>query len=172
MANYHHKHFARAASLWERSVQLLGDLERFREQGGVMCRIGGCRMYLDDAAGATSWFEKARQLGQTRGFPGAECEALLGLGRVEFEEGREREGEERLRHALTVLERVEDGDGRENLERLIRDVLANFLLETDRYEEAEPLIRRLRELAAVSTDPTHRATAEVRRRPGPQNCPK
>ena len=66
--------------------------------------------------------------------------------------GRNNEAEELLRHALTALDFVEDEDVRETMTPVVNGVLAEVLLDTDRYEEAEPLIRRLRELAKAASD--------------------
>ena len=64
--------------------------------------------------------------------------------------GRSEEFEEWVRHALTVVAFVENKSERERLELEATSDLARFLLETDRYEEAGPLIQRWRELATDS----------------------
>jgi hypothetical protein len=148
VANYRQGLFAKAATLLQRVVQVLGKLERFSDQGGNMCKVGECFLILDDAKGAETWYQKARTLGEKHGCCGSEGRASLGLGRVEiYMRGRMQEGEELLRHALSVLDFVEGKN--ENLEREITQELAKVLLHTDRYKEAEPLvlIQRLCELA-------------------------
>mmetsp|Transcript_56249 Transcript_56249/g.134279 ORF Transcript_56249/g.134279 Transcript_56249/m.134279 type:complete len:456 (+) Transcript_56249:672-2039(+) len=146
VANLNQGHFAKAASLIQRRVQLLGKLECFAEQGADMCLVGECFVRLDDAQGAGTWYQKARKLGEKHGCYAVECSASLGLGRIEFYTlKRMTEAEELLRHALSVLDFVEGQD--ETLERDIKHELAKVLLQTDRYEEAGPLIQRLCELA-------------------------
>jgi len=80
-------------------------------------------------------------------------------------EGRTLEAEKLLRHALSVLDFIEDEQQREHLATAVRVALSEALIETDRYAEAEPLIRRLRELAQAATDPPRRIPLEVRRNP-------
>ena len=67
-ANMNHALFAKAASLFERSAQLLGNLERFRDQARDVCQVGQCFLQLGDVDGAAPWFEKARKVGAAHGF--------------------------------------------------------------------------------------------------------
>ena len=145
-ANLMERHWAKAASLFQRRVQVLGKRGRFREQGGDMCLVGDCFRRLNDLKVAETWFQRARKLGEEHGCLETECAACLGLGRMEiFRDGRMQEAEELLRHALGVVEFVE-GDC-ESLEADVNTDLVRVLMATDRYEEAGPLIQRLRELA-------------------------
>jgi len=157
--NFHRGHYAKAASLFQRRVQLLGKMERFREQGVDMCRVGECFVSLNDAKGADTWYQKARTLAEKHGCYELEGRACLGLGRVElYMRGRMQEAEELLRHALSVLDFVEGKD--ETFERDIKKELATVLMLTDRYEEAGPLIPRLRKLAERAwADPFERVQA-------------
>ncbi|KAJ1464688.1 hypothetical protein T484DRAFT_1868176, partial [Baffinella frigidus] len=75
VANLNQGHFAKAASLFQRSVQILGKLERFTEQGAAMCRVGECFLRLNDAKGAETWYQKARKLGEKHGCYAVECSA-------------------------------------------------------------------------------------------------
>ena len=75
--------------------------------------------------------------------------------------GRLKEAEVLLRHCLTVLEFVEGENEREHLDRSTNELLADLLLDTDHTEEAEPQIRRLRELAAATTGTKDRMHQEV-----------
>jgi len=67
-ANLNKGHFAKAATLFERRVQLLGKMLCFRDQSSDMCTVGECFLALDDAKGAESWYQKARALGAQHGF--------------------------------------------------------------------------------------------------------
>jgi tetratricopeptide (TPR) repeat protein len=158
-ANFSLFHFAKAASLFQRRVQVLGKLERFSDQGADMYHVGECFLHLYDAKQAETWFQKARKLGEKHGCYVVECSACLGLGRVElYMRGRLQEAEELFRHALSVLNFVEGND--EFLERQSKVELAKVLLQTDRYEEAGPLIQRIREFAErASAGPFQRAEA-------------
>ena len=159
-ANFFEGHYEKAASLFQRSVQVLGKMERFAEQGGDMCRVGDCFLRLNDVRCAETWFQNARKLGETHGCYVVECAACLGLGRAELcIRERMQEAEDLLRHALSVLDFVGDDKG-DTLERDINTDLSKVLLQTDRYEEAGPLIQRLRELAErASADPFEKVAA-------------
>ena len=160
-ANVEQLHFAKAASLFQRSVELLGKLERFSEQGTDMCHVGDCFLQLGDAKGGEMWLQKARKLGETLGCYAVECNACYGLGRMELHLHRRlQEAEELFRHALAVVEFVEDERETIWLERDIKLGLVTVLLRTDRYEEAGPLSQRLCELAKRSdANPFHMVEA-------------
>ena len=145
-ANLGEGQWDKAASLYQRRAQVLGKLERFRDQAADMCMVGDCFVHLEDAKGADKWYQEARKLGAEHGFFESECRASLGLGKVEFYfRERVQEAEDLLRHALTVVDFVE-GE-RMPLEIGIKNELAKVLLREGRHEEAGPLVQRLRELA-------------------------
>jgi hypothetical protein len=144
-------HYVEAASLFQRRVQLLGKLERFRDQGADMCQVGECFLRLNNANSADAWYQKVRKLGEKLPCFELECTASLGLGRVEFYmRGRLQEAEKLLRHALTVVGFVEGKS--ESIERDIKVALAKVLMQTGCDEEAGPLIQRLRVLARRACD--------------------
>ena len=130
---------ARAALLSERQAQLQGKLERFSDQGMTWCTIGGYCTCLQDLEGAGRWFQKARELGAQHGLMGVECEACLGLGRVQQKKGRTHEAGELFRHACTVLDFVDVSQC-----EVLESHVARSLLETDGFEAAGPLIQKLR----------------------------
>ena len=72
-ANFDQGHLAKAASLFERRVQVLGKMKRFVEQGKDMCQVGECFLRLNDAKGAETWYQKARKFGEKHGCYSAEC---------------------------------------------------------------------------------------------------
>ena len=146
-ANFNQGHMAKAAKLFERRALLLGKMKLFRDQATDMNRIGDCLSNLNNTDGATPWFQKARRLGAQHGFYSAECGACLGLGHVAMLKGQFNEAEELIRAAETALDFVEDEGERGMFEWTVNLDLAQALIETDRYEEAGPLIRRLRALA-------------------------
>ena len=75
-ANYEQGDFGKAASLFQRRAQLLGKMERFRDQGAEMCKAGDCFVHLHDATAAETCFQKARALGRSHGFFQSECGAI------------------------------------------------------------------------------------------------
>ena len=158
-ANMAEGHFAKAASLFEKSAELLGKLERFSSQGEAMCRAGECFLRLNDAKGGEKWYQKAQKLGEKLGCLDVECRASFELGRLELHSrGHKEQAEELFRHALSVLDYVEGP--KEPLERDIKQELVKVLMQTGRHEEAWPLIQCLRELAVrASCDPLDMVTA-------------
>jgi hypothetical protein len=92
-------------------VELLGKMQRFRDQGNVMCGIasacrcesyaskpelGGCEQNRE----AASWFHRARKVAEAHGFFSVECTASMGLGDLAMNEGRNEEGVALLQNAL------------------------------------------------------------------------
>ena len=152
LANCDMGRFAKAAALYKRHAALCAKMERFRDQAWYFYRAGRCLVRLNDVEGATVLFRKARAVGATHGFFNAECGACLGLGRLAAMQRRTAEAEELLRHAWTVLEFVEDPSERGDMDNDISWDLAGLLLGTERFEDAGPLIRHLREVAGARAD--------------------
>ena len=66
-ANLNLRNLSRSATLLERRLQVLGNMERFAEQAAVMCTIGDCFLGMNDSERAAAWFQKARSLGEKHG---------------------------------------------------------------------------------------------------------
>ncbi|KAJ1474487.1 hypothetical protein T484DRAFT_1832246 [Baffinella frigidus] len=152
LANCNVGRFAKAAVLFKRHAALCARMERFRDQAWDFYRAGRCLVRLNDVGGAAALFRNARAVGAEHGFFNAECGACLGLGRLAAMDGRTAEAEELLRHAWTVLEFVEDPFERGGMDNDISFDLSALLLGTERYEDAGPLIRHLREVAGARAD--------------------
>jgi len=70
-------------SLDERRVELLGKLDRFRDQGELMCKVGDhLHTWWGRNAESAAYYQKARAVGEKHGFFSVECLACLGLGRL------------------------------------------------------------------------------------------
>jgi hypothetical protein len=155
--------------LEERRLPLLGNLQRFRDQGEGMCTIGdGCFSlrrdgeYLGrdtarysvvvprgkDAAGY--YYQAARDVGAAHGFFSIECNACVGLGKVAVDEGRHEEGAALLRNALTAAELNELDDP--TFEINVLDELIEALFKMHAMDEAEPLVLRYREAAKAQAE--------------------
>ena len=92
--------------LMQRWIQLLGKLQRFRDQGEAMCSLSNV-LYtssLDRKSEAATWYQRARDVGAAHGFFSVESTACMGLGTTAMEEGRLEEGIELLRNALVAAE--------------------------------------------------------------------
>ena len=88
-------------------VELLGKMERLRDQGEAMCEVADNLLissrFMNDVVKrqeAAQWHHRARALGAAHGFFSVECEACQGLGKTAIEEGRMEEGFDLLRNAL------------------------------------------------------------------------
>jgi hypothetical protein len=78
----------------ERRVDLLGKMERFRDQGELMCMIAVSLFQIGKQQEAVGWLERARKVGEAHGFFSVECQACLGLGKQAISMGRHEEGVE------------------------------------------------------------------------------
>ncbi|KAJ1475180.1 hypothetical protein T484DRAFT_1829505 [Baffinella frigidus] len=134
--------------LQKRQVELLGKMERFRDQGEKMCILA---IGLEDAGRkqeAGAWYQKARDVGAAHGFFSVECQACLGLGKLAIDEGRDEEGLDLLRNAAAASPLSEDEDSMWEIPVL--HSLIDALFKTDAIDELEPLIPRYREAAEAA----------------------
>ena len=129
--------------LEERRIELLGKMERFRDQASALCCVADSLCILDNFHEAERTYTRARDLGAQHGFFSAECLACLGLGHVCTEEGRPEEALELLRNAVAASTLVELEDSSYQLNSLQR--LIDALLIANAIDEMEPLILRFRE---------------------------
>ena len=104
-----------------RRAELLGKMERFRDQGDAMCEMGNNLMIagerqnregeVEDEAlqrafqRAHDAFQRARKLAEAHGFFSVECKACLGLGRLALrhQEDRTQEAVDLLKNALAAV---------------------------------------------------------------------
>jgi len=130
--------------LQDRRIEILGKMQRFRDQGGIMCQAAG---YLVDAGKvqeAAGYFQRARDVGAAHGFFSVECKACRGLGRIAMLEGRHEEGVDLLRNALAASSLREDEDDT-IMELQVLAQLTDALFLTHATDEVEPLVLRYRE---------------------------
>ena len=83
-----------------RRFDLLGKMERFRDQGRALCHIAHCHHSLGRPQEAERCFQRARDIGAAHGFFSVECKACEGLGYLAMREGRHQEGVDLLHNAL------------------------------------------------------------------------
>ena len=134
-----------AARLMERRIGLLGRMERFRDQGQLICASGINLVLLGREEDAAKQFERARAVGAAHGFFSVEASSCLGLGQLAINDGRDEEGVELLQNALVAARLAED-EGI-NLELGALSALVPALIVTNAIDEAEQLLPRLREAA-------------------------
>jgi predicted secreted protein len=90
----------RVLQIESRRVDLLGKMERFRDQGRALCHLGHCHNTQGREDEAARCFQRGRDLGAAHGFFSLECKACEGLGILAMKEGRHQEGVDLLRNAL------------------------------------------------------------------------
>ena len=138
-------HAHSCVGLEERRIPLHGKLQRFRDQGEAMCSLSDILLELERNSEATTWYQRARDVGAAHGFFTVESEACVGLGRAAMEEERHEEGLALLRNALVAAELNELDDPKYELIAL--EALIKALFSTESIEELEPLVLRHREAA-------------------------
>ena len=129
--------------LMERRIPLLGELQRFKDQGKAMCHLSNILHSLERKSEAATWSQRARDVGAAHGFFSLESKACVGLGEAAMKEGRHEEGVALLRNALVAAELNELDDPQYELDALKSLVYALFA--TNSIDEVEPLVLRYRE---------------------------
>ena len=133
--------------LEERRIPLLGSLQRFRDQGECMYHMANTLKVLSFDSKASTWFQRARDVGAAHGFFSVESKACRGLGLLAMMDGRREEGVQLLRNALVAAELNELDDPEYELGAL--DSLIEALFNTHAIDEVEPLVLRYREAATA-----------------------
>ena len=96
------QHALKVISLQERRIELLGTLQRFRDQGASICSVAESLLVLERRQEARKQYERARDVGAAHGFFSIECRACVGLGNIAMVEGRHDEGVDLSRNALAA----------------------------------------------------------------------
>ena len=91
-----HDHSLSIVRLKTRLADVLGRMQRFRDQGEVMCAIAENLQTIGKTQEAAGYFQRARKLGEEHGFFVLECQSCFGLGHLASSEGRNEEGLELL----------------------------------------------------------------------------
>jgi len=149
-------HALSAARLLERRVNLLGKLDRFREQGELLCDLGDTLVSRGMQDNAAKQYELAFRMATTRGLFSVECRACYGLGWIRVKERRYEEGVEQLRNALACLPisgsislHRELTDSRPELRVL--NLFIKGLFAVNALDELETLVPRYREAAKAQS---------------------
>ena len=147
-------HALAGVRLAQRRIEILGRMKRFRNQGELMCEIGGNLICLGRQPEAAVYFQRARDVGEDHGFISLECQACEGLGQLAMMEGRDEEAVLLLRNAL-VAAPLSEGVGSSTFsctdffELQALEPLCEALLKTGKLDELEPLVLRFREAGAA-----------------------
>lgn len=151
-------HILAIIRLGERRVELMGRLQRFRDQASAMCVVADHLVELDKMHEAASLFQRARAIGAAHGFFSAECHACLGLGGLAMNDGHHAEGLDLLRNALAAAPLVEGLDHSTEAEHVTAlriqemgtlQILIDALFKLNMLDEVEPLVLRYKKVAHV-----------------------
>ena len=137
-------------ALQERRLPLLGNLQRFRDQGEAMCTLADVLFLNERWVEGGRWYQRARDVGAAHGFFSVESKACRGLGVWATKEGRLEEGVALMRNAVVAGQLNELDHPSFEFEAL--DPLICTLFETDGIEEVDPLVLRFRELAKAQSE--------------------
>ena len=127
----------------ERRVEILGRMQRFRDQGEAMNEIADHLRVVGKRTEAIACFHKLRDLGAAHGFFSVETNACVGLGLLAMEDGRNEAGLELLRNAVAAGLLNENDENSDALGPMAELINALFL--TNGIDEVEPLVLRFRE---------------------------
>jgi len=133
-----------------RRIELLGRMQRFRDQGEALCIVGDHLLVLGRRQDADKHFQRARKIAEEHGFFTIECESCLGLGNLAMGGGRDEEGVDLLRNALVCVPLCE-GDAND-LELNVLHAFTDALFRTHAIDEVEPLVARFLEFAKAESD--------------------
>ena len=143
--------------LEKRKVEVLGKMQRFRDQGEALCRVADQLLGLGRHQESERHFERARKIAEAHGFFSVECESCLGLGKLAMSDWRQEEGVELLRNAMVCVPLCEEEDTA--MEVNVLHAFTNTLLRTRAIDEAEPLVARFREVAIAQSAKRGRVTS-------------
>jgi len=143
-------HILAVVRLQDRRIEILGNMERFRDQGEAMCDAAVHLRIAGKDTESAAYLQRARDVGAAHGFFSVECRACLGLGYGAVLEGRHEEGVDLLRNVLAASSlRENEDDTRMELRALAH--LTDALFKTHGIDEVEPLVLRYREAAAAQS---------------------
>jgi hypothetical protein len=115
-----------------------------------MFNLSGILRFLGRNSEATTWYQRARDVGAAHGCFSLESQACIGLGTAAIDAGRHEEGLALLRNALVAAELNELDDPQYVLIALAG--LVDALFTTQCIEEVEPLVLRYREAAKAESE--------------------
>ena len=143
-------HALAVVRLQDRRIELMGNMERFRDQGEAMCNAAEHLVVAEKRQEAAGYFQRGRDVGAAHGFFSVECKACLGLGKLAMTEGQHEEGVNLLRNALAASSLREEEDNT-YMELHVLAPLADALFWIHEIDEVEPLVLRYREAAMVES---------------------
>jgi hypothetical protein len=119
------KHALEVVKIETRRAELLGKIERFRDQGEALCTCATHLLLVSKKHEAAGYYKRAREIGEAHGFFSVESLACQGLGKLALKDQRREEGVELLRNALAAAKLNEEDDFHYELHAL-RDLIEGF----------------------------------------------
>jgi hypothetical protein len=129
-------HALSSIRLGEQLIDLLGNGQRFRDQGEAMCALANSLHAAGKRQEASLYYQKARKVGEAHGFFSVECRACLGLGEEAMRGGRHAEGLDLLRNALAAS-RLSENEGLSTCELPVLHSLIDALFLTEAIDEVD-----------------------------------
>jgi len=143
------EHALSVAGLEARRSEVLGKMQRFRDQGEALCRVADHFHVAGKNKDAEVYFQRGRKVAEAHGFFNLECMSCLGLGKLAMQEERNEEGADLLRNALAAVPLCEHDVGTHEINVL--HALTGALFATRAIDEVEPLVPRYREAAKAES---------------------
>jgi len=131
-----------------RRAEVLGKMQRFRDQGEALCSVAEQLLDLGKQQEAAGYLQRARKIAEGHGFFLVECRSCLGLGNLAMGEGRQEAGVELMRNALACVPLCEEAD----MELDVLHYFIDALFHTNAIDEVEPLVARYLEAAKTDLD--------------------
>jgi hypothetical protein len=145
-------HALSSIRLHEHLIDLLGQGQRFRDQGEAMCSLANSFCMAGKRQEASLCYQKARKVGEAHGFFSVECRACLGLGQDKIVEGCIEEGLDLLRNAL-VASRLSENEGYSTWELPVLELLIEVLFLTEAIDEVDCLNNLAHETQKLNPKP-------------------
>ena len=140
-------HAVSIVRLDEQRVELLGNMERFRDQGSCLCNLADYMCGQGKEKEGEQCYQRARDIGAAHGFFLLECTSCLGLGHIAMRQGRHEEAVLLLQNALAAAPLCEGSAAVIVLREMdVLQSLTDALFVTNSVDEVEPLVERYRSL--------------------------
>ena len=150
------KHALEVIKIESRRAELLGKIDRFRDQGEALCTCATHLLLVSKEDEAAGYYKRARDLGEAHGFFSVESDACQGLGKLALGDGRREEGVELLRNAVAAAKLNEDDDFHYELVAL-RDLIGGLFATgaIDEVAQVVPPIQSLSHTLSLTLSLTH-----------------
>jgi tetratricopeptide (TPR) repeat protein len=125
-----------------RHAEVLHRLERYRDEGELICSAADCIYDLGRFDDCIKLYSSARSIAEGNGFFTVECVSCKGLGLCYLQQGRVDEGFDLLRNAFATAPLCEHS--KLKLEFGTLDTLTHALYEYERFTEIEALLPQLK----------------------------